>query len=196
MTSDFLLPHEFRPRTLWPEVAGAAIAGAAALAMLTLAVVGADERGFGRGVSAMLGGTGIALAVLAGWFAARLADRGPVVRVTAKGIVSSQLDQPLRWTDVDSVELDPNAGRWSLRLRTGHGKAVNHSFWSRRDPAVHQVELYRLNALQRLRVLQLARQHLARAGRHQARSAAGFQVPARAVPEGEMKWWTMSNWAA
>ena len=67
--SDFQLPHEFKPRVAWPEAAGALMSILLALGVASLAVTGADGSGSdGLGMALFLGATGIALALVAGWY--------------------------------------------------------------------------------------------------------------------------------
>lgn len=157
--------REFRPGFGFLEIVGALILACVSAGVLALAWIVAGRNGFSQwGVLAFLGGAGLGAGILAGNWLARALDRSPVIRLTQKGLVSNQLQAPIRWYEVADVDLEPQGGRCALRLRlhARAGRPDRRSFWSGRNPAVPHVNLHRLSANERAQVLTMASAYVAR----------------------------------
>lgn len=106
------------------------------------------------------------------WLAIRRArNRLPVLSVTAQGIVSPQLAQPMAWRRLDDAVLVNTAGGAVLQLplRTDAASTKKRSFWTWRKPSVPRIKLYLLKPADRQAALAAIHARLA-----QERTLAGL----------------------
>lgn len=125
--------RHFMPRKSTGSWTIAALLGLCALALLP-AFIGA-VRGPAAGPVAAIGA--LLLATLAGtvFFVRRARDRGPVLSLTAQGVVSRQLPAAVAWESIDDVVLDRLVGSGTLHLQLrGAGTArIGVALLSARD---------------------------------------------------------------
>jgi len=190
-TEPLLVPEE--TRHFLPRKSGASWLIALLLGLLVLILVGGLWAGLkGSGAQRALAGNWVLLltilACLTGiWFAIRRArnDR-PVLSVTAQGLESPQLAQPVDWRRLEDAVLMNAAGGslLHLQLRAEDGVGKQRRGWFRRNSAAPHINLNQLKPADRQAALAVIHERLAReralAGLgeapsvQQAREAAAF----------------------